>query len=523
MDWAKAPEPRDQLVLFAEKLDDAIRKDDPVRTLDLILRGIDWSVWEAKYKLTKGMPPIHPRVLSGLILYGLLMRIRTSRSLEKALEVRLDFRWLVEGRSIDHSTISKFRKSHTDALGDLFVQIGLIAQQMGHLQLITLGYDGTRIRANNRNSATRTPEELREAKKQLALEFEEHRKAIEQAQAEEDEAFAAELDEKTQDLECKSAKVDAALAELDRIEAEDKQVPARIPTTDPHCRISQNKDGGFGANHNPTVTVDIDSGLIVDANVIPGIDEQSHMIDSVNRARDKFGDTNSDDESEEKQPVTVLADGLMATASNIVGCEEEHIEFISPAGSSNVAHRDDLSQPVPEDKIAELPRRGKKPKSGDDKRKFDKSAFIYDAEQDVFWCPQGKQLEHCGKSKDRHGNLRILYGANPDDCAACSLQPDCFKQSRSLRRRRIECGVHEKAKQAHAAKMRKPESKEKYARRAAATERPFAVIKQFFGVRAFLTRGLDCVRNEWNWLAIAHNIHKIMNLGYLAQIRSNAP
>lgn len=523
MDWAQAPEPRDQLVLFAEKLDDAIGKHDPVRLLDTLLDGIDWSVWEAEYKLTRGMPPIHPRVLAGLLIYGLLMRVRTSRVLERALEVRLDFRWLVEGRSIDHSTISKFRKSHAKGLCDLFVQIGLIAQQMGYLELITLGYDGTRIRANNRNSGTRTPEELREAKKQLALEFEEHRKAIEQAQTEEDEAFVAEVEEKTQGLEFQSAKVDAALAEIDRIQAEGKQVPARIPITDPHCRISQNKDGGFGANYNPTVTVDIDSGLIVDANVIPGIDEQSHMIDSVNRARENFGDASSDDDSQEKQPVTVLADGLMATASNVVGCEEENIEFISPAGSENVAYRDDLSQPVPDDKIAELPRRGKKPKSGEDIRKFDKSAFIYDAELDVYWCPKGKQLKPCGDTTDHRGDPRLYYGANPDDCAACALQPDCFKQSRGRRRRRIECGVHEKAKQAHAAKLQKPESKQKYDRRAAATERPFAVIKQFFGVRAFLTRGLDCVRNEWNWLAIAHNIHKLMNLGCLAQIRSNAP
>ena len=35
-----------------------------------------------------------------------LKRIRTSRSLEEALQVRLDFRWLAEARSIDHTTIS---------------------------------------------------------------------------------------------------------------------------------------------------------------------------------------------------------------------------------------------------------------------------------------------------------------------------------------------------------------------------------------------------------------------------------
>ncbi|MDX1320306.1 MAG: FAD-dependent oxidoreductase, partial [Oceanospirillum sp.] len=45
---------------------------------------------------------------------------------EEALQVRLDFRWLVEGRSIDHTTISEFRRKNADALKDTFVQIGLV-------------------------------------------------------------------------------------------------------------------------------------------------------------------------------------------------------------------------------------------------------------------------------------------------------------------------------------------------------------------------------------------------------------
>ena len=32
------------------------------------------------------VPPIHPRVLAGVLLYGLLRRIRSSRALEEALQ-----------------------------------------------------------------------------------------------------------------------------------------------------------------------------------------------------------------------------------------------------------------------------------------------------------------------------------------------------------------------------------------------------------------------------------------------------
>ena len=85
----------------------------------------------AKAPQARGQPPIHPRVLASVLLYGLLTRIRSSRALEEALCVRLDFRWLAEGRTIDHTTLSTFRKAHPEALKNLFVQIGLVARELG--------------------------------------------------------------------------------------------------------------------------------------------------------------------------------------------------------------------------------------------------------------------------------------------------------------------------------------------------------------------------------------------------------
>jgi len=114
---------REQLVLFPTRLDEAIGPRHRVRLFDEILARLDWSVWEAEYNLKLGQPPIHPKILASVILYGLLVRIRPSRSLEEALQVRMDFRWLVEGRSIDHTTISEFRRKHADALKQTFVQI----------------------------------------------------------------------------------------------------------------------------------------------------------------------------------------------------------------------------------------------------------------------------------------------------------------------------------------------------------------------------------------------------------------
>jgi transposase len=523
MEWSRALERREELVLFPTKLDDAIGEEHPVRLFDALLQKVDWTKWEAKYKLSKGMPPIHPRVLAGLVLFGLQKRIRTSRGLEDALQVRSDFRWLAEGRNIDHTTISKFRQSNTEALQNLFVQVGLIAREMGHLQLLQLGYDGTKILASNRRSGTRTPDEIRQAKKELEEQFKEHQKSTEQAQQQEDEAFdrASKIDgkNKEQSLKKKLEKIDAAIKELDAIEASGKQIPNRLPITDPSSRIAKNKEGGFAPNFTPTATVDIQSGLIADCDVISDTDEQNHMIEAVERVRENLLQSS-------RESIDVLADGLMATGENIHQCNEKNINFYSPSGPVNPAYREDPSQPLSPEQIAQLPLRGPEPKKGEtDTRTFDKSAFLYDAEQDVYWCPTGNKLEQYYKSKDHRGDARFGYRSDKQVCADCPLKDKCFKNTRDQYGRRIESGEHEKEKQAHAAKMQDPASKVTYKQRAHATERPFARIKHVFGARSFLTRGLAKVRNEWRWLSVAFNLDRLLRMtpAFATPVGSGSP
>jgi transposase len=107
--WSEAPLPRQQMALFAPTLHAMISLDDPVRLVDEILRGLDWTPWEAEYHGTRGQPPIHPRIVAAAILYGLCRGLRSTRKLQEACCYRLDFLWLVEGRQIDHTKFAKFR------------------------------------------------------------------------------------------------------------------------------------------------------------------------------------------------------------------------------------------------------------------------------------------------------------------------------------------------------------------------------------------------------------------------------
>jgi len=511
MGWAKASLGREQLVLFPSRLDEAIAADHQVRLLDDICARLDWSLWEAGYDLHRGQPPIHPRVLASVILYGLLMRIRSSRMLEEALLVRLDFRWLAEGRSIDHTTLSEFRRKNAEALKDLFVQIGLLAREMGWLSLETLAFDGTRLRANNRRSGTRTPAELRDVKQALAEKFAELEAQAAAADAQDDAVFGEKsrhaLADELADVERRQQQVDAALAELARIEANGETVPRRLPITDPQSRVTPNKDGGFAPNYTPLATVDVASGLIVNADVIANTDEDKHLIAAIEDVQEQFGGD---------APPRVLADGLMATGENLAACSERGIDLYAPLKgqpvADNPALRDDPSQPVPEADRGKLPTQTIK-RNGETITQLDKQAFVYDEENDCYWCPAGKTLSYQNTTRETRGNtlrIRRRYLASADDCAACPLAAMCLQGK--AKRRSINREQHEAHREAHAKKMATQAAQDIYAQRRHPGERPFATIKHQFGARHFLLRGLEQVTQEWRWLTSAFNLHRLIHL-----------
>jgi len=136
--WNQAPLPRDQILLFRETLGDRIPEDHSVRLFAEILDCIDWASWEQHYVLVAGQPPIHPKIMAGAILYGLTHGLRSSRRLEWACANAIDFMWLVEGRTIDHSTFCDFRTKFKRELKDLFRQIGRVAMHLGLIRRQTV-------------------------------------------------------------------------------------------------------------------------------------------------------------------------------------------------------------------------------------------------------------------------------------------------------------------------------------------------------------------------------------------------
>ena len=508
--WAQPPESREQQILFPCKLDDAVPAGHVVRMLDEILGRLDWSSWEGRYHAHLGQPAIHPRVLAALLLYGLLNRIRSSRQLERAAQMQLDFRWLAQGHTPDYTTLSEFRRKFGDELRQLFVQIGLVARELGCLALERLAFDGTRVKANNRRSGTRTPAELRKLRDELAAKFADW----ERQTAEDDSRQQAWLDEAGSPRQLppelaaaaqRIEEIDAALAKLAELEAAGLKVPARLPITDLESRLMPNKEGGFAPNYTPTATVDVDSGLIVGCDVLDEVSEEHELLPAVDEVRQDFG----------VQPKAVMADGLFETGPNLVGLEERQITFYSPSSrgdpAANPALRDDLAQPVAADKLALLPMQviSSKQKT----QQFAKSVFVYDAAQDVYWCPNGKRLAYRNTTPDRRQQgqaQRRRYLSAAEDCAACPLRNRCLQAQSS--QRSVSRDQYESHRERHARHMAQADSQASYKLRRHAGETPFAWIKQRLGLRQFSLRGLQRVRVEWRWAATAFNLARVLQL-----------
>ena len=160
MSGFRTPEvPREQLVLWERRLEDAIPSDHPVRHLDYLLRSgafaETFAEMKREYVLNMGKPPYHPRVLAGLYFYGMLERIRSSRKLEKACYSRLDVIWLMEGQTPDHSTIADFISKHGKQLRKLFRDVLEVMQRAGLVTLDHVAIDGTKIEADAGKSSVR--------------------------------------------------------------------------------------------------------------------------------------------------------------------------------------------------------------------------------------------------------------------------------------------------------------------------------------------------------------------------------
>jgi len=241
-----------------------------------------------------------PEQLLGLLLYGYITGVFSSRKIEKATYEMIPFQFIAGGIHPDHDTIATFRKRFLTEIKELFVQVLVIAQQRGYLELGNISLDGSKIHADASKSKAVSWGYLPKLEHRLAAEVAELlvlAEQVDQGNLPEGMDVAAEIafrQERLLNLE-KAKEVLAARAQQ-RYEAEQAEYKAKMRAreekawqqghkprgrapkppvagprdkdqynfTDPDSAIMKNStNGGFDQHYNTQVAVEHNSRLIV--------------------------------------------------------------------------------------------------------------------------------------------------------------------------------------------------------------------------------------------------------------------
>ena len=435
--------------LMPPRVDEWLPQRHLARFVVEVVDGLDLRAMSGAYR-GSGSASYHPAVLLSLLVYGYATGVFSSRKLERATYDSVAFRFIAANEHPDHDTIAVFRRRFLKEIQGLFVQVLLLAREMGMLKMGTVGLDGTKIHANASRHSALSYEHAGKIDAQLKAEVGElmaKAEAADRADLPDGLSIPDELarrEERLAKLAVARAKIEARAKE--RFEREQAEYQAKLaarearakktgkkpggkppeppaagprPTdqinlTDEESRIMPVAGGGFDQCYNAQAAVAAGSLLVVASDVVQAPNDKQQiepMLGKLNALPDQLG-----------KPTTLLADNGYFSAGNVTACRSAKIEPLIAAGRQ--PHHPSLSE-----RFADPP------------------------------APE-----------------------NPTP---------------------LEAMLH---------RLATPEGKKLYALRKQIPEPVFGIIKSALGFRQFLLRGHDKVLGEWNLVTLAWNMKRMFAL-----------
>src|SRR5471032_2853177 len=133
--------------LLPPSVEDWLPEDHLARFVVEVIEQLDLSDLGRAYA-GRGKAAHHPEMLLGLLIYGYATGVFSSRKIERASYDSVAFRYVAANTHPDHDTINEFRKRFLEQIKPLFVQVLLIAREMGILKLGNVALDGSKVHAN---------------------------------------------------------------------------------------------------------------------------------------------------------------------------------------------------------------------------------------------------------------------------------------------------------------------------------------------------------------------------------------
>ena len=282
-------------------LEEALPPAHLARFIVDVIGQLDLSKIYKRYA-SQGGEAIAPEILLGLLFYGYATGIYSSRKIEKATHESIPFRFIAGGLHPDHDTIANFRKTFLAEIQELFVQVLLLAEAVGVLQLGNISLDGSKIHADASKSKAVSYKRLIELENQLRGEVNELftlGEKVDRGEAQRPDGLVIQdevvlrqerlanlakakviLEERAKErFEAEKAEYEAKLAEREEKARQSKHKPrGRHPKppepgvrdkdqynfTDPESRIMKNSTNeGYDQHYNVQVATDQKSLLIV--------------------------------------------------------------------------------------------------------------------------------------------------------------------------------------------------------------------------------------------------------------------
>jgi transposase len=546
-----------QLVLLPVNLDELIPPEHLVRVIHTFVEQMDLTPLLAQYK-GGGTSSYHPKMMLKVFLYAYTQKIFSSRRIAKALRENLAFIWLSGHQQPDFHTLNAFRGHVLQGVIDAIFQALLeLLVEHGYIQLEEYFVDGTKLEANANRYTFVWAKNTRRYQKQLGEKVAALVEQIEQLNAAENARYGeCDLEELGNGEGLDPAQLSQCVAALNE--------HLHAPQPDPQHQAEPKDEppaGAAGGGDLPggllsqTVAAELEkvqqalaqqpeNQALAKAAKVLGQEylPRAQKYESQERwlaGRNSYAKTDPD-ATFMRMKDDAMKNGQVKPAYNIqIGTEHQFVVGYSlhqEAGDPTclIPHLEKLKQLAgrlphqivgdaaygSEENYAYLEREGLdsylKYNTFDREQKkryhpdpFKAEHMPYDPEQDVFTCPNGQpltyQATHHPKTKNGYRIEQRVYACG--DCQGCPVKAHC---TRAAGNRQLHVSFQAWAYRQQARENLLSVIGQKLrAARGVEVETVFGRIKEDWGFRRFLLRGLEKVGIEWGLLSMAHNLAKV--------------
>ena len=503
----------DQTLLFPQRIDRDIPKDDPVRILKSVIESLDLSGFKKLYH-ERGRSPYHPKMMLMVILYSYMNNVYSCRKIEKLLYRDIYYIWLSGYQKPDFATINRFRNRVKNEIGHIFTLLVLILVEKGFVTLEVEYLDGTKIesKANKytfvwRKSVERNREKLFEKIRvllqqineqmaqdkaadvdtleltpqtlcEISKEFKEALGSAPEAKTKEEKAAQRGKNKMFKELERHGEKLAEYNSRLEQMEGRNS-----ISKTDPSATFMRMKEEAMcNGQTKPGYNLQISSEnqFITDFALFPNPTDTLTFIPFLGSFPGRYG----------RFPKRVVADSGYGSEENYRFMDEAGIEGFVKYNRFHLEHR---------------PRY--KPDT------FHPDSLYYNEEGDYHICPMGQRMSRTGTLQTRTEGGYISQSAcyRAIRCKGCPLRCLCYKAKTNQRTIRVNHRLNAYKRKACELLTSEEGIKER-GRRCIEPEAVFGQMKSNMAYRRFRHMGKDKVVMDFTFFAIAFNIKKLCSM-----------